>query len=71
MKGDDKIKVNSLLVRSRKISLDFSEFYDSLGLQTFNILPAVNHSALMVEGSWDDLTLKLTDSWSASKIGTE
>lgn len=32
---------------------------------------AVNHSALMIEGSRDDLSLKLTDTWSSGKIGAK
>lgn len=34
-------------------------------------LPAVNHPALMVEGSWDDLSLKLANTWSSREIGAE
>jgi hypothetical protein len=41
------------------------------GFPDFYLLPAVNHSALMIEGSRDDLSLKLTDTWSSGKIGAK
>lgn len=37
----------------------------------FYMLPAVNYSALMIEGSRDDLSLKLTDTRSSGQIGTK
>lgn len=37
----------------------------------FHVLPAVNDSALVVEGRRDDLSLKLTNSRSSSKIGAQ
>lgn len=61
-------------MKNRNISLDFyliCNSHDSLGLPTFTVLPAVNHPALVVEGSWDDLTLKLTNTWRSSKVGAE
>ena len=43
--------------------------HDSLVFPAFNVLPAVNHPALVVEGSWDNLTMKITKKWNSNENG--